>query len=287
MGRDLYEHEPAARSLFEQADDLLGFSLSQLCFAGPEEALTATINQQPALFVTSLAAWGVIRQREEWPPAAYVAGHSLGELSALTAAGALAFADGLKLVRRRGELMQAAGDAEPGAMAAILALDSEQVEAICEEARQRIGRPVQVANDNCPGQIVISGDAEALAAAVTRAEAAGARKVVVLPITIAAHSPLMASAAAAFAEAVHATPIGIPAVPIVGNTSARPLTTPDDIRSELIAQLTGNVRWAESMRYLRQQGVNTFIEVGPGSVLTSLMKRIDRKAKRHAFQLDE
>jgi [acyl-carrier-protein] S-malonyltransferase len=283
MGRALYEREPAARTLFDRADHLLGFPLSQLCFHGPEEALTDTVNQQPALFVTSLANWAVM-QEQGWPPAAYAAGHSLGEFSALAAAGSLTFDAGLALVRRRGELMQEAGAAEPGAMAAVLALDVAQVEEVCAQARAESGQPVQVANDNCPGQVVISGAQAPLQRAVALAQAAGARKVVTLPITIAAHSPLMASAAAAFARAVQQAPISAPSLPIIANTSARPLTAPEEIRAELIAQLTGSVRWTDSMRYLRRQGVDTFVEVGPGDVLSALMKRIDRKAVRRQFR---
>ncbi len=286
MGRVLYEREPAARAVFDQADEALGFALSELCFYGPEEALTDTVNQQPALYVTSLAAWAVL-QEKEWPAAAYVAGHSLGEFSALAAVGSLAFTDGLALVRRRGELMKAAGKEAPGEMAAILALDMAEVEKRCAEAQEVAGRPVQVANDNCPGQVVISGDREAVQEAVRLAKESGARKVITLPITIAAHSPLMEPAVEAFTEAIRETPFSEPAVPVIGNTTARPLTAPDAIRAELAAQLTGSVRWTESMRYLRDQGVDTFVEVGPGDVLTGLMKRIDRKATRKVFQIEE
>jgi len=287
MGHVLYEREPAARAVFDQADELLGFPLSTLCFHGPEDALTDTINQQPALFVTGMAAWKVIGQDDAWPAPAYLAGHSLGEFTALTAAGSLSFADGLALVRRRGVLMQRAGETEPGAMAAVLALETERLEAVCAEARETTGRPVQVANDNCPGQVVISGDETALQEAMRLAEAAGARKVVRLPITIAAHSPLMATAAADFAAVVAITPMEAPAVPVIGNTSARPLTTPTEIRDELVAQLTGNVRWTESMRYLLAQGADAFVEVGPGNVLTGLMKRIDRKVARRKFEIGD
>ena len=200
MGLELYQNTPEARAVFDQADEQLGFALSQLCFTGPEDSLTDTVNQQPALFVTSLAMWQRM-QAQGWEMPAYMAGHSLGELSALTAAGALSFADGLRLVRQRGELMKAAGEREPGAMAAILALDIPTVKEICEQASDETGA-VQVANDNCPGQVVISGDEAALTRAMALAEEAKARKVVKLPITIAAHSRLMASAAEAFAEAV-------------------------------------------------------------------------------------
>lgn len=281
MGQALYERVPEARALFAEADARLGFSLSALCFNGPEAALTDTINQQPALFTTSLAMHAALLAEGAEPPA-FVAGHSLGEFSALAAAGCLTFGDGLALVRRRGELMQAAGEREPGAMAAILGLDLSQVADLCAQATAQNGRPVQVANDNCPGQIVISGDKEALGTAVALALAVGARKAVVLPITIAAHSPLMASAAADFATAVESTPIHPPHIPIIGNVTALPLTTPEAIRAELKAQLTASVLWTASMRYLVAQGVRTVVEVGPGDVLLSLMKRIDRQVERVA-----
>ena len=279
MGQDLYESATEAHAVFDQADEQLGFALSKLCFEGPIEELTDTVNQQPALFVTSVAMLRTMEARE-WERPSFVAGHSLGELSALVAAGSLTFGDGLKLVRRRGELMKDAGERQPGAMAAILALDVAAVQAICAEVSAAMGRPIQLANDNCPGQVVISGDAEALDKAMVLAQEAGARKVVKLPISIAAHSALMASASAAFAEAVAETPIAPPQVPIIGNVSGRPLTTPDEIRAELEAQLTAAVAWTDSMRYLLAQGVNTFVEVGSGNVLLGLMKRIDRKAKR-------
>jgi [acyl-carrier-protein] S-malonyltransferase len=285
MGYDLYEGEPVARAVFDQADEQLGFPLTELCFHGPEESLKDTANQQPALFVTSVALLQVMAARDWQPagPADFMAGHSLGELSALTAAGALSFADGLALVRRRGELMKAAGEEEPGGMAAILGLDAAQVAEICFQATTAVAGPLQVANDNCPGQVVISGDSEALAAAVSLAQAAGARKVVTLPITIAAHSPLMASAAADFSLAVDATPLRPPDVPVIGNVSAAPLTSVAAIRAELKAQLTSPVRWTDSINYLRLQDVNTFVEVGPGDVLLSLVKRIDRKAARMKY----
>jgi [acyl-carrier-protein] S-malonyltransferase len=181
--------------------------------------------------------------------------------------------------------MKEAGEQEPGAMAAVLALDTAVVKDVCKRASAAVGRPIQLANDNCPGQVVISGDAEALEKAMALAEEAGARKVVKLPITIAAHSALMASASAAFADAVAMTPIAAPSVPIIGNVTARPLTTPDEIRTELEAQLTSAVAWTDSMQYLLDQGVDTFVEVGSGDVLLGLIKRIDRKAKRLKFEI--
>ena len=209
-----------------------------------------------------------------------MAGHSLGEISALTAAGALSFADGLRLVRQRGVLMKAAGEREPGGMAAILALDIATVTAVCQQASEESGRSVQVANDNCPGQVVISGDVAALTLAMELAQAAKARKVVKLPITIAAHSKLMASAAAAFAQAVDDILIHPPTIPVIGNVTAQPLTTPEQIRDELKAQLTSGVAWTDSMNYLLGQGVERFVEVGSGDTLLSFMKRINRKATR-------
>ena len=281
MGRDLYDREPVARALFDEADALLGFALSKLCFEGPEEALTDTAVQQPALFTTSLAAWAILQQRD----AAYVAGHSLGEFSALAAAGALTFADGLALVRRRGELMKLAGECRPGGMAAVLGLDAAPVAEQCARATAEIGHYVGIANDNCPGQIVISGHLAALARAMALLSDAGARKVVRLPISIAAHTPLMASVADEFAAAVDATALAEARIPLIANVSARPICAPDDIRAELKAQLTSPVAWTDSVRFLAEQGVDTYMEVGPGDVLLGLVKRIDRAAQRVKFEL--
>ena len=286
MGRDLYERSPEARAVFDQADDQLGFALSALCFDGPEGVLTDTSNQQPALFVTSMAAWQTMLA-QGWEAPAFAAGHSLGEFSALAAAGALSFADGLRLVQRRGALMKLAGEREPGAMAAILALDTAVIHTICAQSSEEIGRPVQIANDNCPGQIVISGDKDALARALELAQEAGARRVVPLQISIAAHSPLMASSATEFALAVDDTPIQAPQIPVIGNVSGRPLTTAADIRAELKAQLTSPVAWTDSINYLIEQGVDTFVEVGAGEVLLGLVKRINRQVKRIKFEVGD
>lgn len=283
MGRDLYERHPAARALYDQADAILGFALSSLCFDGPEAVLTDTVNQQPALFVTSLAAWTVIQSDSDWPAADYLAGHSLGEITALAAAESIDFADGLRLVRRRGELMQRAGELAPGGMMAVLGLDAATTEALCARAGAETGKPVQLANDNCPGQLVISGDATALAAAGELAQAAGARKVVLLPVTVAAHSALMASVSAEYATVVDAIPVNQPRIPVISNLTAEPLPSPRMIRHELRQQLVSPVRWTESMQTLRARGVDTFAEVGPGDVLTKLMRRIDRSATRRTF----
>jgi len=284
MGHDLYHRSEKARAVFDLADSQLGFSLSSLCFNGPEPELTDTVNQQPALFAVSLAAWKVMVDQGT-PRPIFMAGHSLGEFSALAAAGSLSFEDGLALVRKRGELMKAAGERNPGGMAAILALEVEQVTAICQAASEMSGQPLQLANDNCPGQTVISGDVAALEVAMRLAEEAGARKVVRLPISIAAHSTLMASAAAEFARAVDETPVSVPEVPIIGNVNAQPLSHPQEIRSELKAQLISPVAWTDSMRYLAANGVDSVVEVGPGDVLLGLMKRIDRKTERIKFEI--
>lgn len=286
MGYDFYERSPEARAVFDQADDQLGFRLSTLCFEGPEEALTDTVNQQPALFVTSVAVWQTMLT-QGWAVPAFVAGHSLGEFSALVAAGSLSFVDGLKLVRRRGELMKLAGERSPGAMAAILALDTAVTQQLCAQASEETGQIVQLANDNCQGQIVISGGKAALLRAMALAQEAGARKVVQLPITIAAHSPLMASVAAEFAQAVAAADIQSPQIPIIGNVSARPLTTAEAIRDEVTAQLTAPVAWTASIEYMLAQGVDTFVEVGAGEVLLGLTKRINRQAKRVKFTIND
>lgn len=284
MGRDLVEQEPAARALFDEADALFGAPLSRICFEGPEEALTDTAVQQPALYTTSLAAWTILKARGQANPV-YLTGHSLGEISALAAAGALSFADGLALVRRRGELMKLAGERQPGGMAAILGLDAAPVAETCARVTTETGRFVGLANDNCPGQVVISGDETALSQAMNVLGQAGARKVVRLPISIAAHSPLMNSVAGEFAAAVDATPFLAAQIPIIANVTARPVHEPEDIRAELKAQLTSPVAWTESIRYLGRRGVDSYLEVGPGDVLLGLVKRIDRAAERVKFNL--
>lgn len=284
---------PVAQATFAEADELLGFPLSTLCFEGPEAALTDTINAQPALLTTSVAILRVLEQAlgsaVPTPGATgttLVAGHSMGEYSALVAADSISFADALRLVRERGRLMKLAGERNPGLMAAILGLDEDVVAAICAEASQG-GQIAQVANDNCPGQVVISGDRPGMETAMAALSAAGARKVVPLAVSIAAHSPLMQPAADELSAAIAATPIAPPAVPVIGNTSAQPLTTADAIRTELTAQLTGSVRWTASIQFALQAGVTNFVEIGPGDVLTALIKRIDRAAQRQAISAPE
>ncbi len=276
MGRELAERHPAAKQTFELADQTLGFPISKLMWDGPEEGLNDTINTQPALLVHSVAALHVFQERfPEFTPA-FVAGHSMGELSALVAAGSLPYPDALVLVHRRGELMKRAGEAGPGAMAAILGLDIPTLEDICAQATQDED-VVQVANDNCPGQVVISGARSALERAVEMAQAAGARRAVILAVSIAAHSPLMAHAQAGFNSAVDAAPIADPSPPIIANITAQAMRTADQVRADLRGQLTNRVRWTESVQVMVNQGVNTFLEIGSGSVLCGLIKRIDRQ----------
>ncbi len=275
MGKALADAYPVARDTFAEANEILGFPLSQLAWEGPEEMLNDTVNTQPALFVHSAAALRVLKQDFPQIQPDFVAGHSMGELSALFAAGSLPFEEGLNLVRTRGELMHMADEIAPGAMAAILALDIPTLEEICATA-STVEEVVQVANDNCPGQVVISGDRNALERAVGFAKERGARKAVILPISIAAHSELMAPAQEQFNQAVSSAPISEPEVPIIGNVNARPLRTQDEVRADLMAQLNSRVRWTESMQYLIAQGVDSFYEIGNESVLCGLLKRIDR-----------
>ena len=279
MGRDLAQKYPIAQNTFSEADDLLGVRLSALSFEGPEEQLNDTLNTQPAIFVTSVAILRVL-QSEGWGVSpSFVAGHSLGEYSALVASEALTFAGGLRLVRERGRLMKEAGERSPGGMAAILKVDDETMQDICRRASQQTGKVVQVANYNSPGQVVISGDNAALDVAMELAQAAGARRVMRLAVSIAAHSPLMAVIADEFRQAVEATPIQPPRVPVVANVSARPLNDLADIRQEMIAQLTSSVRWVDSVEHMVANGVTHFVEIGPKDVLTGLVGRINKDAK--------
>lgn len=288
MGAALAQEFRVARQTFEEADDLLGFALSTLCFDGPEDRLSDTANTQPALYVAGIATLRTLYEVWETPfQPAYVAGHSLGELTALTAAGAMNFPDGLKLVRRRGELMRDADQHSPGGMAALLGPSIEQVEALCSEARESVGGVLVVANDNCPGQVVIAGAEETLTAAMDRAAEFGAKKAVRLPISIAAHSPLMERAAADFRAAVEETPFHAPVIPIMGNTQAKPLTTVEEARNELAAQLTSPVRWTESVQAMIEAGITQFVELGSKDVLTKLLKRIDRSVTGHTIDSPE
>ncbi len=280
MGADFASAYSIARDTFAQADEILGYSLSSLCWEGPADQLNQTINTQPALYVCSMAIWRLLQDLLPESQPSWVAGHSLGEFSALTAAGALSFEDGLRLVYARGSLMQRAGEENPGAMAAVLALDCAQVEELCAAVSHDSGRTVVLANDNCPGQAVVSGDIEAVDQLILRATEAGARRAVKLSVSVAAHSPLMATAQRGFQEALDGTDFSPPAIPVFGNVGARPLGTVADIRVELNQQLTKSVRWTDSMRAIIDEGAQTFVEVGAGNVLTGLMRRIDRSTAR-------
>lgn len=279
MGLELAETYSIARQTYNEADDILGIPISRMAWEGPEGILNDTVNTQPALLVDSIATLRVLEEQYDNVRATYVAGHSMGQLSTLVASGASSFSEALKLARIRGELMKQAGENSPGKMAAVLGLDIMTVENICDEASLD-DEIVQVANDNCPGQVVISGKASAIDRASELAKSAGARRVRQLAVSIAAHSPLMASAQIDFNKAVDSSPINSPHTPIIGNVSASPLTESEQIRNDLRAQLTSRVRWTESIHYMIDQHITTFIELGSKSVLTGLLKRIDRSVGR-------
>ena len=276
MSKDIAAAYPVARETFEQADEILGFALSTLCFEGSQETLDDTINTQPALYVAGIATLRALQSQLADAQAAFVAGHSLGEFTALAAAGAVSFADGLRLVRERGRLMKAAGTRSPGAMAALLGLDADLVRELTARASAETGGTLVLANDNCPGQIVISGDNTTLDLGLEYATAAGAKRAVKLAVSIAAHSPLMEPVAAEFRETLAATTFQAPRIPVYGNVNAAPLTNVDAIRAELGAQLTQSVRWTESVQAMIAAGAERFVELGPKDVLSGLLRRIDR-----------
>jgi len=281
MGRELATNHPAARSVFEEADRALGFSISELCFTGSEEALKLTANTQPAILTVSVAAYRVLEENGVQP--AFVAGHSLGEFSALVATGGLEFSDAVRLVRHRGEYMQTAVPEGVGAMAAILGLAPAQVAGICRKAAD--GQVVAPANLNSPEQTVISGHAEAVKRAVELASAGGAKRAVMLPVSAPFHSSLMKPAAERLEMDLRAIEFHTLRVPLVNNADAELITSGDEAREGLIRQVTLPVRWEESVRELIDQGVNTFVEVGPGRVLTGLLRQIDRSI--HVFNVED
>ncbi|MCY3834055.1 MAG: ACP S-malonyltransferase [Chloroflexi bacterium] len=280
MGADFARRFPLARQTFEQADDILGYSLSKICWNGPSEELDQTAVTQPALYVCSLVIWRVLKDLLPSAKPAWLAGHSLGEFSALAAAEAFGFAAGLRLVEARGRYMQMAGERNPGAMAAILALEIAQVESLCAAVSAESGKIVVLANDNCPGQAVVSGDSDAVDELIKRAAAAGARRAVKLAVSVAAHSPLMDSASDGFREVLARASFSPPNAPVVGNVTAQPLVNAADIVTELDQQLTQSVRWTDSMRAMIDAGAETFIEIGAGNVLSGLIRRIDRSKRR-------
>lgn len=277
MGRDLSASFSVARSLFEEADSILGFSLTRIMWEGPDAELNDTVNTQPALFVHSIAALRVLKSFYPTFAPAYVAGHSLGELTALVAANTMTFTDGLRLVRTRGELMKEAGRLNPGGMAAIMGLDIPTLDRLCMRASTAY-QLATVANDNSPGQVVVSGHKQALERVLVLAKEAGARRALPLPVSIAAHSRLMSSIQYEWDEAIKQTACSDPTVPVVGNVTAGLLNKADALKEDISAQMQSRVRWVDSVRFMMERGVTTFLEVGTGSVLGGLIKRIAPEA---------
>ena len=308
MGADVYAASPAARSVFDAVDAALGFALSRLCFEGPDDTLRETINAQPAIVTVSLALLAALREAmgadmpsvgaaplfSGGPQPAYVAGHSVGEYAALAASGALDLAGTLQLVRERGRLMHEEGTRCAGGMAAIIGMDDAALVAVCEEATERaraeLGAAahapethpgaghVIVANYNSPGQTVLSGERRALEVAMELARERGARRVLPLPVSGAFHSPVMAPAADGLAAAIGQASIQAPAIPLISNITAEPLTSAVAVREELARQIAAPVQWTRTVEYLAGQGVHTFVEIGPGQVLSGLIKRIAKGA---------
>ncbi|MGA8185427.1 MAG: ACP S-malonyltransferase [Terriglobia bacterium] len=275
MGLELAEHFSSAREVFEEADAALGFALSKLCFEGPAEELQLTANTQPAILAVSVAAARVLEEKGIRPD--YVAGHSLGEYSALVVAGSMELADALRLVRKRGQYMQEAVPLGQGAMAALLGLDAGAVDEICREAAGN--EVVSAANLNSPAQIVIAGDRAAVERAVELAKARGARRAILLNVSAPFHCSLMKPAADRLAVDLDAVAIGDPRVPLVNNADAAVVRTADAARDGLKRQVTSPVRWTDSMLALRREGADIFVEAGPGKVLSGLMRQIDREAQ--------
>ena len=274
MGKDLYETNETAKALFEKANDILGFRISDIMFAGADEQLKQTNVTQPAIFIHSVIAYKTLTDTKP----DMVAGHSLGEFSALVANGTLTFEDALKLVSIRANAMQKACEIKPGGMAAVLALADEIVERICAEIQAETGEVVVAANYNCPGQLVISGSVEGIKIACERMKAAGAKRALVLPVGGAFHSPLMASAKEELAAAIANTTFSTPTCPVYQNVVAKAVTDPAEIKQNLEAQLTGAVRWTQSVEAMVADGAINFTEVGPGKVLQGLVQKINKQA---------
>ena len=280
MGADIYEAFPRARALYDRADDVLGFPLSRLCFEGPADELNDTANTQPAVYTTIMALWEALRPRirDLLPRFAFAAGHSLGEFSALAAAGALGFEDGLRLVRCRGEAMRDAGAAAPGGMAAIIGLSDEVVAEIVAEIQDDCGG-VWIANYNSPGQVVIAGKKEALDLALLLAAAHKAKRAIPLAVSVACHTPLMAAAADQLGAALETTTFHLPWLPVVSNAEARPLVEPEAVKAALLRQLTSPVRWVESVQTMIMGNATTMLEVGPRAVVSGLVRRTHRATR--------
>ncbi len=279
MGADLYEKYSSVKDIYDKADEIVGYGLSKLCFEGPAEKLNATDVQQPAIFVTSVAALTAMRESEKYKDtvADYAAGLSLGEYTAYYAAGAFDFESALKLVQARGRFMQEAAQASDGAMVSIIGLDDDKVLEICENARN--GDVLVAANFNCPGQVVISGSKSACERAAKLAEQQGAMKVITLDVAGAFHSPLMSPAAEKLKAMLEATDINKPKIPVIANVDCQIHSEPDDIRRSLTEQLTSSTYWSKSMSKLIDDGVDNFIEIGPKRTLCGFLKRINRKLR--------
>jgi [acyl-carrier-protein] S-malonyltransferase len=273
MGKDIYEGYPEARDVFDEASIALGLDLKNLCFQGPEENLTLTTYTQPAILTTSLALWACIHK----PEFVFLAGHSLGEFTALVAGGAMTLETAVSLVMERGRYMQEAVPEDVGGMAAVIGLDKQGIIEICRMARDA-GR-VWPANYNCPGQIVISGEKKGVQKAAELAKERGAKFSVMLPVSIPSHCPLMEETARRFAERVNCTEIKDLDVPVVSNCGAVPVKGKEEIKENMIQQLTSPVLWEDSVNFMLQEGVTTFIEVGPGKVLSGLVKRINKESR--------
>ena len=272
MGKDLVEKYPSARQWFERAKVALGYDLGQICFAGPEPELTKTEHAQPGIFLVSWVAWELLKEKIPQLQFQAAAGLSLGEFTALVAAGAMEFEDGLRLVRQRGRFMQQACEATRGTMAAVIGLEESTTRQVCAETG------VVLANLNCPGQLVISGETDKITLACELAKTRGARRALPLTVAGAYHSPLMASAQPKLAVELERITVKAPNVDVISNVTAQPHETPESIRARLVEQVTSSVRWEDSMRYLLGQGFTRFIELGPGTALSGFMKRIDKGA---------
>jgi len=275
MGKDLYAAFLESKAVFDKADKVLGSSFSKLCFEGPAAELTQTQNCQPAILVTSIAAWEAFKSTIRYPLSAisYVAGLSLGEYSALVAAGAISLEEAVYLVRKRGEFMEEEALKSPGSMASVIGLDLAVVKDICRETK------AEIANINCPGHIVVSGGIKEIEKAAKLAEEQGAKRVILLEVSGAFHSSFMQGAALKLAGELEKIKINTPRVPIVSNVTAKPVTKPEEIKANLIKQITGSVFWEDSMRFILSQGVTQFFEFGPGKVLKGLMHRIDERVQ--------
>ena len=272
MGRDLYGAFGSAKAVFDKADDILGFSLSRLCFEGPEEELRQTINAQPAILTVSLACMEAIKETsggKGFPSAAFVAGHSLGEYTALAVASVIDFDTAVYLSRERGRLMHEAGLRNPGGMVAVIGLDEAVLQKICWET------DTFIANINSPGQLVISGAQDNIIRAADLAKAKGAKRTVPLVVSGAFHTPLMQPAVAGMLKIIDKLPFDDPVIPIIANTTAKPMSTAEMVKEELLRQLCNSIDWVGSVRLMVKEGVSTLVEIGPGKVLSGLIKRID------------